>query len=176
MKSTKETAIEVRERIQNDVRNFTGGVVERGLRGAIIGSMNRYVTCSDYGDKNYYRRSVLAFLFGEESGELSTKKLTDDQWFALYQWVEPWKDEDENKWKTREGFPAEMVAVFHLVCVENAMREYKVEDPLFESDGQPSEIIRYLLEQGGEITDVQIEEKSLLANTKFGEFYEKRQQ
>ena len=136
--------------------------VPKGLRGACIGAMNTYFG----GDAN--RRRVLAYLFASEEDEKSTRTCTDAQWYALYLWIVPWKDEDDDKWKVTETFPFEAVAVKAAVMVAHSRDVVK--DPLFGEDGQPSEITRFLLDKGGEITEVadEVIKTSLLDGTNFG--------
>lgn len=137
--------------------------VPQGLRGACIGAMNTYFG----GDDN--RRRVLAVLFDFEKEEMSTRALTDSQWYALYLWIVPWKDEDDDKWKVTETFPFEAVAVMAVAQVVSHSRDV-VKDPLFGDDGQPSEITRFLLDKGGKITEVadEVVKTSLLDGTNFG--------
>ena len=138
--------------------------VPQGLRGACIGAMNTY-----FGD-DANRRRVLANLFAsEEEEEMSTHALTYAQWYALYMWIVPWKDEDDDKWKVTGTFPPEAVAVMTVAQVVSHSRDV-VKDPLFGDDGQPSEITRFLLDKGGKITEVadEVVKTSLLDGTNFG--------
>ena len=137
--------------------------VPQGLRGASIGAMNKYFGGNDK------RKRVLAVLFASDEEELSTKSLTDAQWYALYKWIGPWKDEDDNTWKVAEIFPYEAIAVLAVAGV--SMRAANaVKDPLFGDDGKPSETVGFLLDKGGEVTKVvdDVIKTSLLDGTNFG--------
>lgn len=80
------------ERIQRAQITFSGQIVTSGMRGATTGALNR--ACGvDVG-----RYEVLFFLFGEGQGwksveAVSSKELYDEEWHALYKWVNPMKDE-----------------------------------------------------------------------------------
>lgn len=168
-----EVASSVMSQLYTDASFYGGVEVEKGLKGAIIGAINNYAG----GNKN--RRLLLGYLFAREESrfdELSTKELAEKHWFALFQWVQPWKDEDDNQWKTRFEFPGECVAVYHCAVVDYDADCARVRDPMFEPDGTPSSITRFLLDQGGTIADVKdgefpevVKRKSLLDGTMIGE-------
>lgn len=92
----------------------TAAVVSPGERGAIIGILNQY--CSNDAS----RKAVLAWLFSDSdvpyglSVQKSTTDLTDFQWWALHQWIRPYKD-DEQGWIPEGDFSTEIVAVLAVV-------------------------------------------------------------
>lgn len=81
------------------------GTINAGTRGAILGVLNDAV-----GDEG--RHLVLFYLFGHPS----SKKLTSAQWFALWKWVAPYKDElGDGRWKGDEAFYIEATHIVSAV-------------------------------------------------------------
>lgn len=78
-----------------------GGVgVADGAKGALIGYMNEYFGGDDQ------RHIVLAWLFGSEDKlKMSTKELTDGQWYALSWWVD--SRQDDGVWDVGPVFAVE---------------------------------------------------------------------
>lgn len=110
-------------------------VVEAGIRGLILGEINRAVALflGQPGERGTYdpkttdwrRRLILGYLFGDVEkpfGELSSKMLNDGQWYALKRWVfganvvkqeyqkfnsKTGELQDKVRWLTRPGFNQE---------------------------------------------------------------------
>ena len=78
---------EIKREFQEDVENWDGVLVEKGICGAIVGSLD--VSCR--GKENRYL--ILKLL----TGHSSSKDLSQPQWFALKKLVQPWKPEG-GKW------------------------------------------------------------------------------
>lgn len=84
---------------------------ERGIRGAMIGVMD--AQCG--GPLGRY--SLLYRLFPgrwTNPNSVTTKDLTDTEWHALFKWIEPYKDEDEGKWKGHEALFAEIDSIYNF--------------------------------------------------------------
>lgn len=113
---------EVKAQIQQDA--FDGAPVEISskARGAITGRLNTVFASGNKrvgGDEA--RHLVFAWLF-ERLGQqtepgsdkvitgLSAKSLSNDQWWALSNWVGAWKDEN-GEWRERDEFPLEAALV-----------------------------------------------------------------
>lgn len=94
--------------------------ITRGIKGAVVGLLNNEV-----GD--FHRKLILAYLFkiGEKLEPISSKELEPAQWQALLEWVEPFKDEVTQKWRSaRPNFSDEVAAV-----LTEAIREFYTETP-----------------------------------------------
>ncbi len=79
----------IKQEFDRNVSEFKG---EQFSRGAVIGVLN--YAC--HNDAN--RHLVLKFL----TGKISSKELTDAEWFGLFQFVKPFKPEG-GKWTTAIG-------------------------------------------------------------------------
>jgi len=90
--------------------------LERGQKGAIIGQFNRTLG----GDDN--RHLLCAWLF-DVRGKMSSKKLDDSQWYALWEWVGFYQDE-MNEWQTDPRFSVEA-----MLCLTEAIKAYKLLPP-----------------------------------------------
>lgn len=108
------------ERIQTAQITFSGQVLTKGMCGAIIGALNK--ACGiDAG-----RYEVLFYLFGEGQGwqsieEVSSKELYDEEWHALYKWVNPMKDElmpKGQQWTASEFLDQECAMILGLNIIE----------------------------------------------------------
>lgn len=118
-------AYRIRTRIAEWVQSHQGlssPVVERGGKGAIIGALNDVLGGDDL------RHMVLWFLFTCDTVPdsridapvtyvpKSTKELNEDQWWALFEWVGFWYDEEEGKWHYGDTFAEEA-----LICLVEAL-------------------------------------------------------
>lgn len=82
--------------------NAHDDTINKGIRGAICGILD-----SIMGDK-IGRYALLHTLFPETwelAEDVSTKTLSGAQWFALWQWVKPWKNEDIQSGSKWVGHP-----------------------------------------------------------------------
>jgi hypothetical protein len=96
---------------------FTEGIVEvtRGERGAIIGTLNRYL-----GD-NENRKLVLAWLFSPDQKYISTKTLDNGQWYALKLWIDWWQNPETTEWLPGETFPVEAMLILTEACKQHGL-------------------------------------------------------
>jgi hypothetical protein len=124
--------------------NQTGYIPTPGQRGAVIGIMNKVAG----GDDN--RKLILGWLFaeGELFDKLSTHNLTDQQWSALYAWVDFLKDEERIIWKPKPSFNQECLACLSASVDDYFKLKYKDRDDLPE----PPDILSVAVQLGGEIT------------------------
>jgi hypothetical protein len=109
-----KTPLEVREYIskkQEDFFIFGEHALTKGQKGACVGTLNIFLN----GDAN--RKIVLAWIFSKE-GELSTKELDESAWWALYEWMD-WYPDENGKWKVSSSFPTECMLV-----LQEAIRTY----------------------------------------------------
>lgn len=117
----------VKEYLMGLVAHGARKELTRGEKGALIGALNKALG----GDQN--RRLTLAWLFGHE-GELSSKELDADMWWALWNWVDFWKD-DGDEWQTAPTFNVEA-----CLCFSEAVKA--------QVNTKPSEKNHSLLEEG----------------------------
>lgn len=97
-----KSPFELRDWINAQVENHTGELWdERGYKGALVGLLNKTLD----GDDN--RKILLAWLFGSDEEQLSTKDLTDPQWIALRDWAA--LTEVAGDWTPAPGFEEEAV-------------------------------------------------------------------
>lgn len=92
--------------------------ITRGQKGALIGTINRYVG----GDENRY--TVFAWLFGGDDDRMvakSSKELAHGDWVALYEWANFYQDAD-GKWHSSATFAVELA----LVLTEAVHTFYKM--------------------------------------------------
>lgn len=116
----------------------------KGTCGAIVGQLNKGLG----SDEDRY--IVLGWLFSNVAGEcLSSKRLTDEQWYALYKWVDFWQDEDEGKWHAAEGFQQELMAVYSA-----AIRGLAAATPEAQREAgrDPQDLVDNIVELGGKVT------------------------
>lgn len=100
---TARTPQQTKEQINRD--SIYGNVfIDPKGRGAIVGILNMYFG----GDEN--RRTALAWLF-DDIAPLSTKTLSDGQWYALHSWIGSHKDDSTGKWVVGDCFPTEAALV-----------------------------------------------------------------
>jgi hypothetical protein len=97
--------------------------MSKGAVGALIGHLNKTLG----GDDERYL--VCGWLFNKSGNYLPMRsgELEDEHWYALYKWVEFWKNEDDDKWYPREGFNEEALAVYSA-AVKGLMEDATVED------------------------------------------------
>ncbi len=158
----------VKSQLHTDAYNASKATeLSRGAKGAIIGHLN------DAFGGDQARKLALAWLF-DALGRvvpsdpdtyitgLSTKSLSNGDWWALYLWIGFYKD-DSGEWKTRPEFPLEA----SLVLAE-AMRAYmklpvdrKKEDQSFVADM----VAHAVTNLGAVITNVQNEDGTWKDNT-----------
>lgn len=84
--------------------------INSGKRGSLVGTLNKVLD----GDENRYR--VLAWIFSPEEGLLSTKKLLDGEWLALWNWASFYQDDDG--WHTSPEFRTEIKMMLKLLDEE----------------------------------------------------------
>jgi len=106
--------------------------VTRGVKGAVIGAINKQV-----GDDEH-RRMVLAWLFDSPEVQMSTKGLDDNQWWALYQWVGFYQDEN-GEWRKRPEFPLEAMLVF-----TEAVKAAAFDNQMNETDSMLEQSVAFL--------------------------------
>jgi len=86
---------EVRKGIEHYSAEEVGDLFTIGQKGSIVGSLDK--AC---GSK-IGRYEVLMFLFPdkwENLDNVSSKTLTNSEWWALYRWLRPYKDEHLDRW------------------------------------------------------------------------------
>ena len=108
------------ERIQTAQITFSGQIVTKGMCGAVTGALSR--ACGvDAG-----RYEVLFYLFGEGQGwksieDVSSKELYDEEWHALYKWVNPSKNDlmpKGQQWTASEFLDQECAMILGLNIIE----------------------------------------------------------
>lgn len=136
------------EQVKLDLQQDAGLGAERSLtkgeRGAIIGQLNKTLG----GDAN--RRLTLAWLFSKQ-GELSTKELDDDRWWALWKWVGFWQD-DSGGWNTYPEFPVEAWLCFTEACKAQGLAKPSQKDKTLADD--QSLVIQATAFLGGVVTNI----------------------
>lgn len=136
------------DKVKNDLVvmsfDYHDKILTKGEKGAVIGKLNLVFG----GD--VHRRTALAWLFSSR-GEMSTKKLDDGQWYALWDWVGFWLDEN-NEWQVRPEFPTEAAFVLTEALRANA----KVKPVEADKDlADMSDIVaQSVSELGGVVTQV----------------------
>lgn len=88
------------------------------LRGAIIGTLNKVFG----GDEK--RRLVIGWLYNEKVRAMSSKELTEAQWFALYHWIDARYNEDTGKYEPSEDFLEEAATV-----LQEVVKDYNAAHP-----------------------------------------------
>lgn len=86
-------------------KNVADNTISPGIRGAVTGLLNEAVD----GDEN--RHYVLFYLFQQPS----SKNLSPAEWYALWRWIKPAKDDNSGKWSGRGGFPDEARGIVEAV-------------------------------------------------------------
>lgn len=92
-----------------------------GEKGVLLGVINSSLKINgSYKDTNFRRHQVLAWLFREvldKSGAsgISSKELTNEMWWALYQLIEPRKDQDSGMWVGRDGVSSTLFACWQAM-------------------------------------------------------------
>jgi hypothetical protein len=103
----------VRKRLNTVVYNHRDSAFQplsRMWKGIYVGYINKVLG----GDDNRYR--VLAYLFAPSKGKLSSKELTDNQWGALINWVDTYRDDDG--WHPSPVFVTEAKQILQLLNAE----------------------------------------------------------
>lgn len=107
----------VKEHMITVAANSSGRVpLPQGKKGALIGLFNKTLG----GDDN--RKLLLAWLF-DVRGKMSSKKLDDDQWHAIWEWAGFYQDE-VGEWQTDPRFSVEA-----MLCLTEAVKTYKLLPP-----------------------------------------------
>lgn len=110
-----------------------------GQKGSIVGSLDK--ACG--GRDNRYL--VLFWLFPEKwphPSEVSTKILTNSEWWALYRWLRPYKDEHEDRWIYDQNVNEEVRWIMdqieqeHALPTEEPTSEPKTSEKHAESRGE----------------------------------------
>lgn len=104
-----------RERILEFARTPNPELVEPGVRGAIIGCLNRIFSSDSKERGDNKRHTVLGYLFGDPNHRLrpmSTKELNNGQWYALARWMDLSRTVDA-KWLPCQHFMTEALFVLH---------------------------------------------------------------
>lgn len=141
----------IREVSQNTPRFF----LNKGQQGAVTGALNKNLG----GDE--YRKMVLGWLFASDSAlklaPVSSKTLTDGQWYALWDWIGFYTDET-GKWQVSGKFQAEATTVLGEV-----IRVF-TSTPLSKRDGlqKPGELLETSLMLDGEISKLLDDDGSLI--------------
>jgi hypothetical protein len=119
-----------------------------GEQGALVGQLDKTL-----GDKNN-RYIVLGWLFNEDHKPMSSKELSDGQWYSLYKWVDFWKNPEDEKWYPIESFTMECLAVFNAAVKEIYVSDLEAqryfEDQLDPDDQMPVAVGK----MGGEVVEI----------------------
>lgn len=104
-------ALAVRAKLQNYTNAppelmYSEFQMTKGAIGALIGHLHKALG----GDDERYL--VCGWIFADDYKPMRSGALGDEQWYAIYKWVEFWKNEDDGKWYPREGFVDEALAVY----------------------------------------------------------------
>ncbi len=114
------------------------GLVVKGINEVLGTNENRYITCG--------------WLLRDDNYELRSGQIEDKEWFALWQWVSPWKEPDSGDWLWRADFKKEAVSVFGAAVLElygeDYIRQYE------EGRDQMEQVDTAVGELGGEVTDI----------------------
>ena len=141
--------------ILQNVLLYAGGVLTVVQKGALMGMLERAVGVLGedgllHGGK-YNRRLVLAWLFRYDYKStcivpLSSKELTEAEWYALHNWVSYYKDDSTGKWLPNDQFVMQAQSVLMgAKLAEDLHNQYTVTDPLFDNDS----VTDYLVSKGG---------------------------
>jgi hypothetical protein len=120
----------------------------KGELGALVGQLDKTL-----GDKNN-RYIVLGWLFKEDNKRMSSKELSDGQWYALYKWVDFWLNPEDDKWYPIESFTMECLDVFNAAVKEIYVSDLEAqryfEDQLDPDDLMPTAVGHL----GGEVVEM----------------------
>ena len=104
------TAISVKDRVRRRAEVTGEDAPPKPTRRAMVGTMNKYLGGGDM------RKIVFAWLFAHDFELLqpkSSKVLDPAQVWALIEWIDWWKDEDET-WHIGERFAHEAICVLNV--------------------------------------------------------------
>ena len=110
----------IRDRLRHHAGAGEDEPVSDGARGSITGKLNKSLRWSGYAEdeKTTLRRLVLGWVFGDSDAPMafmSSKDLTNAQWYGLWQWIGAHKI--EGKWHCRPAFDREMQGVCKLMLL-----------------------------------------------------------
>lgn len=104
----------LRDRIHQFASDPKAVLLSPGMHGAILGGINKVLASDgDMKAAEAKRHTVLGWLFGDISKPLkpmSSKSLTDSQWYALSRWIDLMRTTD-GKWYPNEFFTTELLWV-----------------------------------------------------------------
>lgn len=141
-------ARQVKEWMQGVSSQPVPAPLERGQKGLLTGTLNLYLN----GDDNRYL--VLGWLFNDahNGAPMSSKELDEGQWMALWQWIDPYKE--DNQYAYAPTFPLESAIV--LTVAIKHWEDVMLKVPLIDrGDIEPGEMLRTaVFYEGGVITAV----------------------
>lgn len=105
----------VAQAIKQRVGRFSGEYPSKGMQGVLIGLLNDI--CG--GDEGRY--VITEYLFGK----VSSKELTENEWFALRQWIQPTKEFIAGKdiWTASPFIQDECFAILEAMGYNYSKRE-----------------------------------------------------
>lgn len=142
------TANSVKDRIRRRANAESFSPPTPSVRGAMVGTLNRYLG----GDE--MRAICLSWLFTGDDAviqPLSSKELTDSQVYALVEWIDWWKDEEET-WHVGEFFPHEAISVLNA-----SLQAYNMADrnqKMGELEDSTFSLVAAMTDMGGVVTNV----------------------
>jgi hypothetical protein len=117
-----------------------------GTKGLIVGNLNKTLG----GDDNRY--ITCGWLLRDDNYELRSGLIEDHEWFALWQWVGPWKEPESGAWLVRADFPKEAVSAFGAAVLElygeDYIRQYE------EGRDQMEQVDTAVGELGGQVVEI----------------------
>jgi hypothetical protein len=106
-----------------------------GTRGVMIGLLDKAIGMTiDKPERALLRRHIFGYLFAESLGQkegspVSSRLLTNDNWYALYAWIQPTKDQETNQWRSDNINFQREVSIFFVEAkrAAEAWRKYEAE-------------------------------------------------
>lgn len=117
-----QSADVVRDRILDYVNGYAGGFeLTSRARGFMMGFINGILRQNGVDPERVdgWRQLILSYLFAESLGVkeiTSSKQLGEAQMYALYEWVRPFKNEDDGTWVSGSAdFDRELMVLYDHV-------------------------------------------------------------
>ena len=105
----------IRTRCQELASKASPPDLSRGAIGSLKGALNnalKDIANAYQMTPDEARHMVMGWLFGEPE-PIGSERMTMERWFAIEQWVGPYKDEADGKWKSHPAFATEALWCFN---------------------------------------------------------------
>jgi len=151
MNNKPRSSSQVRQDL-NQIVLSTFASLPPGHKGAVTNALNRFI------GNDADRRLVLGWLFGnyaEPIQPLSSKRITEMQWYNLYNWIGFEKDEDTDLWRCSPTFPQEAAACLTAARLAWGQLSLQVRADMNLPDNPPElSLLDAALQKGGEVIEV----------------------